>query len=58
MSRHARRLRDDSFHTPSSALIDPEIDRDEDDIDVAAYLAMSLPRVSDRYSPRFNEERV
>ncbi|NTD85475.1 hypothetical protein [Agrobacterium tumefaciens] len=58
MSRHARRLRDESFHTPSTAVINPEIDTDDDDLDVAAYLAMSLPRVSDRYSPRFNEERV
>lgn len=57
MPRLAPRHRDEVIHTPTS-IIDTEVDYDDDDADVAAHIAMSLPRVSDRYSPRFNEERV
>lgn len=59
MPHHARRLRDESSRTHSAALIDPEVDSDTDEMDVAAYVAMSIPRVSDRQTlPSRYEERT
>lgn len=58
MARPAPRRRDEIFHTPASSLIDPDIGHDSDDVDLSTFLALSIPRVSDRHSrPMMNEER-
>ncbi|MCO5730098.1 hypothetical protein [Rhizobium sp. SSA_523] len=48
MARLAPRHRDETFHTPSSSLIDPDIGHDDDELDISTFIALSIPRVSDR----------
>lgn len=60
MARTAARRRDtdDTYHTPGST-IDPDSGFDDEHADLSAFIALSLPRVSDRHTaPASREERA